>query len=215
MKIIEPSHKIEAIMPENAMEHLEKCTRTCYRSEGKIGEGSAAKLMTKVLIKGHGSVIEHASATVRFVCDRGVSHELVRHRLCAISQESTRYVAYCGGDEEGHELSFVKPCFWEDPKDSRLDDNYNLWLEAMDYAEQFYLTMLKIGAKPEEARSVLPNSLRTELVVTANFREWIHILKLRTGKRAHPQMRQLMIPLGHELADKFPIIFGAFGEMEK
>jgi len=205
MRIVEPGHRIEAIMPNDPMVHLERCTRTCYRSEGKITDGSAEALLTKVLINGHGSVIEHASATVRFICDRGVSHELVRHRLCAISQESTRYVRYCGSDTEGHELSFVRPCFF--PKSS---EAYHRWGNAMAEAECSYMSLLAMGAKPEEARSVLPNSLRTELVLTANFREWRHILKLRTSKRAHPQMREIMIPLGQDLARRFPVIFGEF-----
>lgn len=211
MKIVKPSYKIEAIMPADAMEHLERCTRTCYRSEGKIKDGSAERLMTKVLIKGHGSVIEHASITVRFVCDRGVSHELVRHRLAAFSQESTRYVQYCGADEEGHEIAFVRPCFWPSVGTGTINDRrYAEWARTMEYIETSYLRLLAGGCKPEEARSVLPNSLRTEIVMTANFREWLHVLRLRTSPKAHPQMREIMIPLGYELADLFPVIFGAY-----
>lgn len=228
MKIVKASYSIEAIMPEDVMAHLERCGRTCYRSEGKIDDGrelrpgpsiggptpeqmlepwiqvrepSSHKLLRAIITHGHESVIEHASATVRFVVDRGVSHELVRHRLCAFSQESTRYVRY-DGEEDGHEIVFIQPCYWrpESPE-------WNAWDTGMWKAEEAYLRLLGLGAKPEEARSVLPNSLRTTIVVTANLREWRHILRLRTSTKAHPQMREVMVPLLAEFKKRLPVLF--------
>jgi thymidylate synthase (FAD) len=203
MRIVKPRFAIE-YMPENVMEHLESCTRTCYRSVDKIGKGTADRLIASVIKRGHESVIEHACVTVRFVCDRGVSHELVRHRLAAFSQESTRYVRY-DGSTETREVAFVIPCFFQEKTIEKLE-----WIRAVSNAERSYLALLDYGYPPEQARSVLPNSLRTEIVVTANLREWRHILKLRTSKDAHPQMRELMIPLGHKLAQLLPVIFGEF-----
>ena len=136
---------------------------------------------------------------MRFICDRGVTHEIVRHRLCAYTQESTRYCNYRGG------VTFIRPFFWVE---SNADDSpYSVWLEAMKRCEEAYTLLIEMGATPQEARSVLPNSLKTEIVVTANLREWRHILKLRTAKDAHPQMRQLMIPLLEELKEKLPVLF--------
>ncbi len=215
MKIVKASYVIESIVPEDVLGHLERCGRTCYRSEGKIDNGiesrgcggvrirepSSHKLLRAIIKRGHESVIEHASATVRFVVDRGVSHELVRHRLCAFSQESTRYVRY-DGEEDGHDIAFVQPCFWREGSQEFLT-----WAKHMLDVEISYLKLLVLGAKPEEARSVLPNSLRTTIVVTANLREWRHILRLRTSPRAHPQMREVMVPLLAELQSRVPVIF--------
>lgn len=210
MKIVKPGFVIEWAPPPEALnEHLERCARTCYRSQGKIGAGTAERLIRSVIERGHESVIEHAVITVRFVCDRGVSHELVRHRIASFSQESTRYVRYSGGDEEGAELAFVEPCFgWIEGSTLQRD-----WIFMMRQAEQIYLRMLGAGAKPEEARSVLPNSLRTEIVMTANMREWRHVLRLRTSPKAHPQMREIMIPLAIELAERYPVLFGDFANV--
>lgn len=238
MKIIEPSYEIlQCPDGEQCLAFLERCARTCYKSEDKIDDGkerceacdgtgeidqglptwtacswcsgsgrstqkrepSSYKLIRHVLKRGHESVIEHMVITVKFVVDRGVSHELVRHRLCAFSQESTRYCNY-GGD--GKELTFIKPCFWE-----RRTPQFDDWYGAMQDAEDYYISLLRCGAKPEEARSVLPNSLKTEIITTANLREWRHILKLRTSPKAHPQMRQVMQPLLEELRKRIPIIF--------
>lgn len=220
MRIVEPSFNIEwAPPPEALLEHLERCARTCYRSEGKIGAGTAERLIRSVIDRGHESVIEHAMITVRFVCDRGVSHELVRHRLASYSQESTRYVRY-DGESETREVAFVAPCFWADPELPRTGKHdmiglYALWFEAMERAEESYLALLKHGASPEQARSVLPNSLRTEIVMSANIREWRHVLRLRTSPRAHPQMREIMLPLAAELAERYPVLFGEFAPRER
>ncbi len=230
MKIVKASYKIEAIMPEDVMAHLERCGRTCYRSEGKIDDGrehrtvdgytgmqlvqvrepSSHKLLRAIIKRGHESVIEHASATVRFVIDRGVSHELCRHRVgIALSQESTRYVRY-DGEEEGRELTFIRPCFWTDRQSPDEEVLRQTWATSMRQAEVQYLKLLQWKAKPEEARSVLPNSLRTTIVVTANLREWRHILRLRTSGRAHPQMREVMVPLLVEFKQRLPVLFEDF-----
>lgn len=147
----------------------------------------------------HESVIEHVTVTAHFVCDRGVSHEIVRHRLVAVTQESTRF---CNYGKTG-EVTFVRPLFWES---GSLE--YSLWADAMGTSEKDYLWLLRLGAKPEQARSVLPNSLKTELYLTANLREWRHIFRLRTSKRAHPQMREVMVPLLGRFRSVLPLIYG-------
>ena len=203
MKVINPSYEIVDTIGW-VLGHLEEIGRTCYHSEDKItadGE-SAKKFITNIIKNGHESVIEHISVTVKFVCDRGVSHELVRHRLASFTQESTRYCNYADASRYPDGVTFIKPCF--------LDDNSNdfrNWWKAMEDAEFWYMQMIKCGRKPEEARSVLPNSTATTLYMTANLREWRHILKLRCGKGAHPQIRELMIPLAKEFQEAVPIIF--------
>ena len=183
------------------MKMLERAGRVCYKSEGNISEGSAEKLLGNIIRRGHESVIEHVSVTMHLICDRGVSHEIVRHRLASYSQESTRYCNYASG-KFGSELTFIAPCYWTEG--SR---EYELWRQAMLNAERIYLEMLSTGAKPEEARSVLPNSLKTEMYMTANLREWRHFIKLRTSARAHPQMRELALQIKDILKNKLPIIF--------
>lgn len=194
MKIIEPSFEVlTPISPFGIKElqHIEKIGRVCYKSEDKITEdGESAKKFVKMLIsRGHEAMIEHGSISVKFICDRGVSHELVRHRIASFAQESTRYCNY-SQDKFGSELTFIKPCFWEENS-----YNYDQWLTMMKNAEYYYLELLKHGATPQEARSVLPNSLKTEITITANYREWRNIFKLRTANAAHPQMREIMRPL--------------------
>ena len=207
MKVIEPSYEILEY-PGNgldisnyALHQIEQAGRVCYKSEGRVTGESAPGFVKNILERGHESVIEHASMTVKFVCDRGVSHELVRHRLCAFSMESTRYCNYSKG-KFGGELTFIKPLFWDERT-----AKFEHWLQTMDALERTYLKLIELGAKPEEARSVLPNSLKTEIVVTANLREWRHIFKLRTSLKAHPQMRQLVRPLLRELKKLIPIVF--------
>lgn len=202
MKIIEPSAELaQELDAAEIMRHIERAGRVCYKSESRISDTSAEKFIANIIRSGHESVIEHASITFKIVCDRGVSHEIVRHRLASYSQMSTRYCDY-SGDKFGGELSFIKPCFWQEG-----DENFQLWQNAMAAAEKFYLEMRKNGARPEEARSVLPNSLATELFMTANLREWRHFLKLRTSPRAHPQMREIAVQIYKILREKLPVIF--------
>lgn len=202
MRLISPEFEIyDVIDIEQILTNLERYGRTCYHSEDKITEGSAVVFLRKILASGHESVIEHEKVTVKIICDRGVSHEIVRHRIASYSQESTRYCNY-SNNKFGNELTFIKPFFWEADK-----EKYNIWLSAMQVAEDNYFKLLELGAKPEEARSVLPNSIKTEIVVTMNLREWRHFFKLRTSSRAHPQMRQIAIPLLEEFKLKIPVIF--------
>lgn len=208
MKIIKPYYKIE--LPTSALEFrklaleaIERAARTCYKSEDKIKSiEETSKFVRKIIqVSKHESVMEHVSITIRFICDRGVSHELVRHRIAAYSQESTRYCNYCDGKFDG-ELTFIRPCFWDD--DSL---KFKSWLDACQFAEHIYKLMIDYGASPQEARSVLPNSLKTEIVMTCNLREWRHVFKLRTANAAHPQMRELMRPLCEEFKILLPEVF--------
>lgn len=202
MKIIKPSFKI-LNMPEeeDVYKLLELAARTCYKSEEKITKSSSIKLLKQLLKSGHHSVIEHISISVKIICDRGISHELVRHRLCSFSQESTRYANY-SQDKFGNEITVIKPCFWN--QGSLL---YEAWFMNMISAERAYLDMLNHGAKPQEARTVLPNSLKTEVITTANIRNWKHIFNLRCSKAAHPQIREVMLPMLKEFYHKLPILF--------
>jgi thymidylate synthase (FAD) len=202
MKVIPPSFKILS-MPEGAsiLKMIESIGRTCYKSEEKITPDSAPDFVRRLVRSGHHSVIEHVTITVLFVCDRGVSHELVRHRLASYSQESTRYVNYAKG-KYGQGLTVIRPFFW--PEGSAA---YGEWLAAMEQAEKSYLALIRLGARPEEARSVLPSSLRTEIVMSCNIREWRHVIGLRSSKASHPQMREIMLPLLEEFHRLMPVLF--------
>ena len=202
VRVINASYEILAVPDRmESLKFIERIGRTCYKSEEKITENSAMTFVKLLVDSGHHSVIEHAIITVRFICDRGVSHELVRHRLASYSQESTRYANY-SKDKFGNEITVIKPLFWIDGSAEN-----SKWLEAMRQAEKSYMELIRFGSRPEEARSVLPNSLKTEIVMTCNIREWRHILKLRCAKSAHPQMREIMLPLLEELQEKIPILF--------
>ena len=183
------------------MQKLERCGRVCYKSEDKITEGSAEKFIGMILKSGHESVLEHEKLTVKFICDRGVTHEIVRHRIASYSQESTRYCNY-SKDKFGNELTFIRPCFWADDS-----EEYAVWKQAMEDIEKTYVKLISLGAKPEEARSILPNSLKTEIVCTMNLREWRHFFRLRTAERAHPQIREISVALLDELKKRIPVIF--------
>jgi thymidylate synthase (FAD) len=182
---------------------IEAAGRTCYKSEDRITDDSARKFVSMVLKRGHESVIEHVSASVRFITNRGVTHEMVRHRLCAFSQESTRYVNYGGSA-----IQFVKPVWFDGATYVARD----IWESAMTEAEEAYDGLLKCGWRPEQAREVLPNSLKTEIVVTANLREWRHIFKLRCSPAAHPQMRALMCSCLIGFREAIPVLFCDYPE---
>lgn len=202
MRIIPPSYEILAMQDGREMvRNIELAGRTCYKSEDRITDDSAGKFVKMILKSGHESVIEHASVSVRFVCDRGVTHELVRHRLAAYSQESTRYCNY-SKDKFGDEITVIRPLFWKPG-----EPQYERWERAMRAAEAAYMDLVKAGARPEEARSVLPNSLKTEIVMTANLREWRHVFSLRCASRAHPQIREVMLPLLAEMRERIPAVF--------
>lgn len=202
LKIVEASVElIGELDAEKIMKHIELAGRVCYKSESKISDTSAEKFIANIIKSGHESVIEHVSLTFKITCDRGVTHEIVRHRLASYSQSSTRYCNYAS-DKFGNELTFIKPCFWNED-----DENYLLWKETLELAEKNYLAMMKNGAQPQQARSILPNSLKTEIFMTANLREWRHFLKLRTSARAHPQMREVALKIYDILHENLPVIF--------
>jgi len=199
MQIIEPAVKIVQ-MPSyrDALEIIEAAARTCYKSEDKIKDGSAVDLIRRCIRQGHESVLEHVNVTLRLICDRGVSHELVRHRLAAYSQESTRYVKY--GD-----VQYVEPWWWnEEPHDFDLQDKI---VEYFWLCQDLYSTMLSSGMAPQAARAVLPNAVKTEVVMTANLREWRHVFKLRTSAAAHPDMRRIMLIALSAMKLMLPVFF--------
>jgi len=210
MKIIQPSAKIE--IPVNGTEivkQIEKIGRVCYKSEDKITPNSAERFIKMILQNGHESVIEHSSVSMRVICDRGVSHEIVRHRIASYSQESTRYCNY-GNGQFNHELTFIMPCYFDESH-----EHYYIWYRCMEQIEHCYLSLIASGASPQEARAVLPNSLKTELVMTMNLREWRHFIRLRTSNKAHPQMRQVATLILAELKNQIPIIFDEFHEEDE
>ena len=203
MKIIKPS--VEFITPidgEVVMKRLEQCGRICYKSEDRISAESADKFIRGIIKRGHEAVLEHCSFTVKFICDRGVSHEIVRHRLASYCQESTRYCNY-GQDRFGSEITVIEPCFLEPGTRA-----YKRWQEACSDAEDAYFDLLEIGCAAEEARAVLPNSLKTEVAMTANVREWRHFLKLRCSTAAHPQMREVATQVLENCYRVMPVLFG-------
>lgn len=202
MKVIQPSIEVlDQINGEEILKKIELIGRVCYKSEDKITTDSAKVFVTNILKSGHESVIEHEKISVRIICDRGVSHEIVRHRIASYSQESTRYCNY-SKDKFGNELTVIKPLFWDEKS-----DEYQLWYNTISKIEETYNQMIAIGVKPQEARSILPNSLKTEIVVTMNLREWRHFFKLRTAKRAHPQMKEVADMILDEFKKNIPIIF--------
>lgn len=202
MKIIKPN--VQIITPIDGMEILERieeCGRVCYKSEDKITETSAPKFVADLIRRGHEAVLEHFSITVKFTCDRGVSHEIVRHRIASYCQESTRYCNY-SRDGFGNEITVIEPKYL-----APHTTGYRLWKHACEVAETTYLEMLNHGFTPQEARAVLPNSLKTEVVMTANLREWRHFLKLRCSPAAHPQMREVALMLLGMFYALVPVVF--------
>ena len=207
MKIIDPSYTIlrpcalDAVARKDALHAIADAARTCYKSTGT----DDATLVAQLVRSGHEAMLEHYGLTVRFVVDRGVSHEIVRHRMASYAQESTRYCNYSKA-KFGREITVVQPEVFGAGTESFAD-----WYEVCQTCECIYLKMLDCGVPPELARSVLPHALATELVMTANLREWRHFLALRavgtTGK-PHPQIRQVALPLLHELAAWLPEVFG-------
>lgn len=197
------------------LQHIEKIGRVCYKSEDRITEdGESAKKFVNMLIRnGHEAMIEHSSLSVKFTVDRGVSHELVRHRIASFAQESTRYCNYAN-NKFGGECTYIDiiPGMCLDTKmksmtEEEINAVYDEWVLAMKDAEKHYMRILELGATPQIARSVLPNSTKTEITITANYREWRNFFKLRVPNAAHPQMREVTIPLLLELKKLLPVIF--------
>jgi thymidylate synthase (FAD) len=204
---------IEQIIPtQEAYSLLERIGRVCYKSENRITEDSATKFIKSIVARNHLSVIEHCVVTIRFITNRGVSHELVRHRIASFSQESTRF---CNYNKQNH-LEFIIP-HWLDVKEGVFSYNdlipgslahEQIFLYSLLMAEEAYNSLIIGGKKPEDARDILPIDVKTEIVVTANLREWLLICNLRTAKAAHPNMRQVMSMVLDALQSKYPEIFG-------
>lgn len=222
MKAVFPRYEIyykDKINGEKVLENLELVARTCYKSEDYITESSKYNLIRNLIKNGHEAMLEHESITVKFICDRGISHELVRHRVASFAQESTRYCNY-SKNKFNNEVTFISilgGIYYDKTIQKKLKDHemtaeniYNIlceWQSACLDAEKHYMNLLKLGASPDIARSVLNNSTKTEIVVTANLREWRHFFILRTDISAHPQMRELTIGLLKDMNNLIPIIF--------
>jgi len=196
MKLIKQSYEI-LTMSDHPLEKIELAGRTCYKSENKITSDSSFKFAKMLKDRNHHAMLEFGWMMVRFITNRGVTHELVRHRLCSFAQESTRYVKYDG------DMEFIEPVWWSS---STNDQKYHFEQALLD-DEMRYKCLLNEGWRPEQAREVLPNALKTEIVVGANLREWMHIFKLRCSTKAHPQMRALMSPLRDEMKEKVTVLF--------
>lgn len=236
MEIVKPYIKLEAITQlvensdiqqgVNVEKVIEKAGRTCYKSEDKITNDSSVKFCEMIKSRNHMSVLEHASATFRIICDRGVTHEIVRHRHMAFSQESTRYCCYT---EAKKGMSFITPA-WANKEDldniaqdaymlipkrnilsyptlSSIEKQMYIFIKSCMEDEWNYNALIKLGQTPQQARAVLPNCLKTEIVITANFREWLHFLDLRTSEQAHPDMRIIAKEIGNKLNEISPTIF--------
>ena len=205
MKIVKPSFEILTPLDrESSCKQIELVARTCYKSEDQITDTSAPKMVKALLSRKHLAMIEHAHVSVKFICDRGVSHEIVRHRLASYAQESTRYCNYSLG-KHGNEITVIEPFFFKHDT-----PEYAAWYEACLFSEKMYMELLSMGRSPQEARSVLPNSLKTEIVVTMNLREWIHFFNLRavgTTGAPHPQMVETALPMLEAFAEALPEIF--------
>lgn len=204
MRIVKPSFEIMDMtggFPEFLMQLIEASGRVCYKSEDQITADSNQKFIKGILSRGHEAVIEHGVVTCSIICDRGVTHEIVRHRLASYCQESTRYCNYSKGKHD-NQITVIEPCYLEEGT-----SQYEIWRTGCEYCERAYMNMIKMGCSPQEARAVLPNSLKTEIVVTMNIREWRHFFKLRCSPAAHPQMQEVA-KLGLKLMyESLPILF--------
>jgi thymidylate synthase (FAD) len=213
MKIVPASWSWEH-KPENALERLERIARTCYKSEDRIGPGTAEAMCRTLRVKRHWPMFDHVHASVRFITNRGVSHELVRHRIAAYAQESSRYCNYAKG-KFGRQLTFIEPVFFPEivvpVPDGTLAEvawrKRNLWQKAMQHAENTYFDLIDLGAKPEEARDVMPTALKTEIVATFAFSEWRHVFGQRASWKAHPQMQEVMVPVLDGFRQEWPAVF--------
>lgn len=201
MRIVEPWIKVEKIDGTKIMKRIERACRTCYRSEGKITDDSYKNLIKNCITRGHESVLEHEKVTVRIYSDVGSYKDLTRHRFASFSVESTRYCSY-DKDKYGNEIAFMNPSYIEDK------ETYEIWKKTMQEIEKGYIEMKKLGATTDMCREVLPHSTAGEYTMTANIREWKHILELRTTKHVHPAIRQVLIPLLRYFKEEMPEIFG-------
>lgn len=203
MQIVDPYIQVEKVDGKKIMKNIERACRTCYRSEGKISEESYKTLLKNCITRGHESVLEHEKVTVRMYCDLGVYKDLTRHRIASFSIESTRYCNY-GKDKFDNELKVIKPCNIEEGTAL-----YSNWKTACESIEKNYMEMSKEGALPDQLRMILPHSIAAEVTMTANIREWKHILALRASKHTHPSIRQVLIPLLLHFKEIMPEVFEA------
>lgn len=202
MKVVQQSYEIltDLTNPINILKDIERAGRVCYKSENNITDDSCITFCKNIINRGHEAVIEHSQLSVRFIVDRAIANELVRHRIASYCQESTRYVNY-SKDKFGKEIKVIS---LNDYLDS---DSYRVWYDSCMFAEHEYFALLEKGVKPEIARNVLPLSTATEIIMTANIREWRSVMRLRTSARAHPQMRSIMRKLLDDLKSKIPVLF--------
>lgn len=201
MRLVEPWIKVEKFDGVKIMKRIERACRTCYRSEDKISEDSYKNLLTNCLNRGHESVLEHEKITVRIYSDIGSYKDLTRHRFASFSVESTRYCSY-NKDKYGNEIAIIDPVYIEDK------EVYATWKNAMEEMEKLYMKMKELGATTDMCREILPHSTAAEYTMTANIREWKHILELRTTNHVHPAIRQILIPLLLLFKEQMPEIFG-------
>jgi thymidylate synthase (FAD) len=201
MKIINSSFEIINVSHHDPLYFIEYAARTCYKSEDKITEDSSRKFVQSLINRGHEAMIEHVSISAKVICDRGVTHEIVRHRVASYAQESTRYCNY-SKEKFGNEITVIEPLFWD-----KHSAHYGEWEVACRKSEKSYFELINNGSTPQEARSILPNSLKTEIIVTMNLREWRHFFKLRCAKDAHPQMKEIAIKMLIEFRKRIAIIF--------
>lgn len=201
MKIIEPIVEVEKADYNRIMKNLERACRTCYRSENKITEESYKTLLKNCINRGHESILEHEKITIRMICDIGVYKDLTRHRHASFSIESTRYCNY-GKDKFENQIKFMEPVNIE-----RNTEVYEEWQKTCEEIEHHYIKMVELGATPDQMRMILPHSTAALVTMTANIREWKHILSLRCTKHAHPAVEQVMIPLLLHFKKNMPEIF--------
>jgi thymidylate synthase (FAD) len=207
MRIVDPSVTLRYVTP-NPAQDIEEAGRTCYKSEDKITDDSAEKFVGMICERGHVSVIEHAGASFRIVCDRGITHEIVRHRLASYSQESTRFCNY-SKSRFGREIAVIAPhgIYPTNP-----DGSWEVWCKAMEQAERAYFALLDTGHKPQVARSVLPTCLKTEIVMSCNLREWTWFLEKRLPPAAHPDMRPVAYAIWKHLYEHCRPVFEPWKE---
>ena len=205
MQIIPPSFEfLSEVDGVGLLKNIERAKRICYKSENKITETSYLDSARDLVARGHEAMLEHGSVSVIMTCDRGVANEVIRHRIASYAQSSTRYCNF-SKDKFCNQITVIKPFY--------LDENTSAfveWKDGCEAAERAYMELLSLGRSPEEARSVLPLSLMTELVVTMNLREWRHFFKLRacgTSGKPHPQMLEIAIPMLMAFQEKIPVIF--------
>ena len=199
MRLVEPWIKVENFDGVKIMKRIERACRTCYRSEDKISEESYKNLLTNCLNRGHESVLEHEKITVRIYSDIGTYKDLTRHRFASFSVESTRYCSY---NKDKYEIAVVNPVYIEDK------EVFETWKKAIEDMEKAYMKMKELGASTDMCREILPHSTAAEYTMTANIREWKHILELRTTNHVHPAIRQVLIPLLLLFKEQMPEIFG-------